>query len=162
MRPFVVCMSVIGSFALQAAAQSRGGAATGPAIRACSLLTKDLILKVTPMKDTSMLFVVPPQDDSLGATGSACDYGDVGLQIDPITPARFDELRKKAGEEWTPVAGVGDGAYFRNNRDNYAELFVRAGTHTLTIQMSVPFGSTAAAIKPNTIALANALVPKLR
>jgi hypothetical protein len=147
----------------EAASQARPGEASGkPVIRACALLTKELVLKVTPEKDTSMRFVVPPQEDALGTSGSACEYGGIGLQIDPFTPARLEELRKQMGLTWVPVAGVGDAAYFRENGRDYAELYVRVGTHTMTIQMGVPAGRTPAAIKTNTIELANALVPKLR
>ena len=157
---FVLVLSIVPHIA---ASQARAGAASGqPALRACSLLTKELVLKVTPRKDTSMSFIVPPQEDAVGASGSACEYGGIGLQIDPFPPARLDALRKSSGESWAPVAGVGDTAYFRENGISYAELYVAVGTHTLTIQMSVPTGSTPAAIKSNTIALANALVPKLR
>ena len=137
-------------------------AASQAAVRACSLLTKELVLKVTPKKDTSMAFIVPAQEEAVGAGGSACEYGGIGLQIDPFTPERLETLRKSTGQSWAPVAGVGDSAYFRENGTSYAELYVTVGTHTMTIQMSVPTGNTPAAIKPNTIALANALVPKLR
>jgi hypothetical protein len=37
-----------------------------------------------------------------------------------------------------------------------------SGSYYLTLQVSVPTGSTAEAIKPNTVALANALLAKLR
>jgi hypothetical protein len=164
MRQVMTVLLVFVCIAPQGAAlRARAGEAAGqPAIRACSLLTKELVMKVTPEKDTSMLFLVPPQEDALGASGSACEYGGIGLQVDPFTPGRFEELRKRAGETWVPVAGVGDAAYFRENGRNFAELYVRVGTHTLTIQMGVPRASTPAAIKSNTIELANALIPKLR
>jgi hypothetical protein len=164
MRQVVVVVSLVVSIGSEVTAfQASGGVAAGkPAIRACSLLTKELVTKVTPRKDTSTLFLVAPQEESLGASGSACEYGGIGLQIDPFTPDRLEELRKQIGKDWTAVPGVGDSAYFRDNSGNFAELYVRVGTRTLTIQMSVPMGSTAAAIKPNTITLANALVPKLR
>jgi hypothetical protein len=60
------------------------------------------------------------------------------------------------------VPGVGDRALFRENGRDFAELFVQVGRHTLTIQMNVPVGMTPADIRPTTIALANALVPRLR
>ena len=60
------------------------------------------------------------------------------------------------------MPGVGDEAYFRDNRGEWGELYVRAGARVLTIQMDVPTGRTAAAIQPNTIALAKALLPKLK
>lgn len=60
-----------------------------------------------------------------------------------------------------PVArGAGEAAFFRSNRNRYAELMWTA-THHFTLQVSVPTGSTAEAINPNTIALANAIIAKL-
>ena len=58
--------------------------------------------------------------------------------------------------------GAGEAAYFRSNRNRYAELAVWTATHYFTLQVSVPTGSTAEAIKPNTVALANAIIAKLR
>ena len=139
-----------------------GAAAKPPAIRACSLLTKELALKVTSAANQQVFDMLPPQEESIGANGSACDYGDIRIQVDAFTPARVEQLRKEQGQAWTTVPNVGDAAYFHNNKDRYAELIVVAGTHTLTIQMGVPMGGTVDAIKPNTITLANALVPKLR
>ena len=137
--------------------QSRGTAA----IRACSLLTKELALRVTSA-NKQIFDLLPPAEEPLGANGSSCEYGDIGLQVDPFTPARLDQLYKQSGRDWTPVAGVGDAAYFHDNGGRFAELYVRVGTHTFTIQMGVPVGGSVAAIKPNTITLANALVPKLK
>jgi hypothetical protein len=57
---------------------------------------------------------------------------------------------------------VGDAAYFHNVKDVMAELFVRVGPRTVGILMDVPVGSKAAAVKPKVVALAQAIVPKLR
>ena len=43
-----------------------------------------------------------------------------------------------------------------------AELYVRVGTHAVTIQMDTPPGRTPASIQSNVIALAKLIVPKLR
>jgi hypothetical protein len=61
-----------------------------------------------------------------------------------------------------PIAGAGEAAYFRNNRDKYAELMVWTATHYFTLQVNVPTGKTAETIRPDTIALANAVIAKLR
>ena len=103
-----------------------------------------------------------PHEEPLGTWGSACDYVGITLQIDPFTPARLDALYKERGKAWTTVPGVGDAAYFAENPNGYAELYARTGTHTFTIQLNVPRGSTAAAVKPNVLTLANAIVPKLK
>jgi hypothetical protein len=44
----------------------------------------------------------------------------------------------------------------------FAELYVRSGTHVFTIQMDVPTGRTSVSIQPNVIALAKAILPKLK
>jgi hypothetical protein len=131
-----------------------------PAVRACSLLTKELIAQVTPYERQQLAPVtqIPPMEDAL-PRGSACSYGGITLQIDPFPPATLEKQRTPA---WSAVPGVGDEAYFRDNRGEWGELYVRAGARVLTIQMDVPTGRTAAAIQPNTIALAKALLPKLK
>ena len=138
-------------------AQARGAAGR---IRACSLLTRDLVVKVSPPQNIRSLDLIPPMEEDIGANGSYCEYGDISLQVDPF--ARAAEMRKSMDKEWTAVAGVGDTAFFRNNKNMFAELIVWAGTHHFTIQMGIPMGSTAAAVRPNTITLANAIIPKLR
>jgi len=143
-----------------AAAQAQGGAPAGkPAIRACSLLTKDLVEKYFANK--AAMPYLKPEEEAIGAKGSSCDYGTIGLQVDPF--ARPDELRKTLVKQgWEAVSGVGDSAYFRNNNDLFAELIVWTGPHHFTIQMGINTGRTAANTKPDTIAVANAIIPKLR
>lgn len=142
---------------LSVSAQARGA---GARIRACALLTKDLVVKVSPPQNVRGLDLIPPMEEDIGTQGSYCEYGDISLQIDPF--AKAQQMRTTMGKEWTAVAGVGDTAFFRNNKDMWGELIVWSGTHHFTIQMGIPMGSTAAAIRPNTIALANAIIPKLR
>ena len=137
---------------------SRGAPPT-PAVSACSLLTKDVLMAHSPRSKENLTAVlsVPPQEDKVGG-GTACSYGGVTLQVDVISAATIDKL---AGE-WKSVSGVGDKAAFRDNKGRFAELGVRAGSRTLTIQMSVPSGRTAASIEENAVALAKALLPKLK
>jgi hypothetical protein len=149
------CAPSVGGF------QARGAAAGTSAIRACSLLPKDLVMKVSGVVN-KLIFDMPPQEESIGRSGSMCDYADITLQIDAFTAERIEEIGKAKGKEWVPVSGVGDRAYFRNNKNNYAELIGSVGAHTFTIQMSVPTQGTAEGMKPNAIALANTIVPKLR
>ena len=159
MRHFAASVLIIGIVTAPAIASQARGAASGGRIRACSLLTRDVVMKFGTDQGKRVVDLVKPLEDDLGTTGSACEYGGIGFQIDPF--ARTEQLRKSPGKDWQPVSGVGDTAFFRNNGNNYAELMVWSGTHHFTIQMSVPMGSTAEAIKPNTVALANAIIPKL-
>lgn len=151
----VVSLLVMGGVALQAPAGE-------PAIHACSLLTRELLLQTTPNDNRKMFEIVlriPPEEEAIG-TGSSCSYGDVHLQVNPFaSPA---SVEKDIARTWSRVAGVGDIAYFRDNKGMWAELYVRSGRRVLTIQMDVPSGRTPAAIQPNTIALANAVLAKLK
>jgi hypothetical protein len=132
-----------------------------PVVRACSLLTKQLMTEFTPYEKPVLDIVlrIPPTEDALGSSGSACSFGGVTLQVDPFTPQALERVRKP---DWVPVTGVGDASYFHDNRGEYAELYARAGARVLTIQMDVPTGRTAASIKPNVIALAKAILPRLK
>jgi hypothetical protein len=140
-----------------ALAQARGGSAP---IKPCSLLTRELVEKVTP--GNKQRLDAGPKEQSLGASGSACDWGDIMLQVDPLTPAQFAAIAKPGGKDWETIQGVGDAAYLHNIRDITTELFVRVGARTLGMLVTVPVGKTTAAIKPDMIHIANAIVPKLR
>jgi hypothetical protein len=66
-----------------------------------------------------------------------------------------------SAKDFQPISGAGEGGYFRNNRNEYAELMVWTGKHSFDLQVSVPSGRTADAIKPDVVALANAIIKKL-
>jgi hypothetical protein len=135
--------------------QARGGSGAGPAIKACSILTRDLVEPFTENK--RLLDLVPPEEETSG-TSSACEYGVVRLQHYPVRPGG----ERSAPKDFQPLPGVGEKAFFRNNPNGYAELMVWSGAHHFTLQVSVPTGSTAEAIKPKTVTLANAIIQKLR
>ena len=160
MRYVIALLTIVAVvLASPAAAQQPKAAARPDRINACSLLTRELVAKVTTVANKRVLDL-PPQEEAIGQKGSSCEYADIGLQINPF--ARTDDLRKSPGKEWESVSGVGDTAFFRSNRNLFAELIVWTGTHHFTIQMGVPTNGTAQQIKPNTIALANAIIPKLK
>lgn len=129
--------------------------APAPGVKACGLLTKDLVEPFTENK--RMLDVLKPEEESTGAT-SACEYGVVRLQYSPYRAGTSRTVPKDV----EAVPDLGDAAFFRSNRDRYAELMVWYGAHQIGLQVAVPTGSTAAAIKPKTIALANAILRKVR
>ena len=161
MRLIVALLLVMGCFIEVKAFQSARGAQTAkPAVRACALLTKEVVTQVTPYdkKTLDLVLTVPPMEDSLGASGSACSYGGITMQVDPFVPAVFERQKKNT---WVVVPGLGDTAYFVDNSGRWAELYVNAAGRVLTIQMDIPMGKTAASIQPNVIALAKAILPKL-
>ena len=160
MGRMLALLLVIGSASVgMSAAQSPGAAATGKRISACALLTSDVMAKF----DTStpeMLKYSTPEEEPVGPNGTHCDYGRIGLQVNPF--ARSEDLRKSPGIDWQPVSGVGDTAFFRGSRGNLAELMVWTGPNHFTIQLGVPTGETPESIRPKVIGLANAIIPKLR
>jgi len=160
MRQVLALVIVFGCLAPSgAAAQARtGGAAAGATgVRACSILTKDLVAPLTENK--SVLDLIPASEESMGS-GTACQWGGVRLQLFQI--ARSNQKRTPPVKDMQPLPGAGEAAFFRSNRDRYAELAVYSATHYLMLQVSVPTGKTAEAIKPETVKLANAIIAKLK
>jgi hypothetical protein len=157
MRQFVSLLAAIGCITSHAAAQGRVGApAAGQSpVRACLVLTRDLVAPFNENKQ--MLDLIPPNEETLGPSGTACTYGGVRLQLFPGRGGR----RTVSAPGLQPVSGAGDGGFFRNNRDRYAELMVWTSKHSLDLQIPVPSGRTAEAIKPEVIALANTILKKL-
>ena len=136
------------------------------AIRACSLLTREEVKKIVgghPDPTIDKVFdKMPLEEDSLAGGGSSCGYPSVHIQINPFPFSTIDDMRKKDPSAWTTVSGVGDAAYLRNNRDEWAELFARAGKHVVTIQLDLePPRETLEKARPAASALAQALIAKL-
>jgi len=160
MRQVIACLLVIGSASIaMSASQARGDAAPGKRISACALLTPDVMAKFDTGKP-EILKMFKPEEEPVGVNGTYCEHGGIGLQVNPF--ARPDDLRKSPPKDWQPVTGVGDTAFFRNNRNSYAELMVWTGPNHFTIQLHVPTGDTAESVRPKAIGLANAVIAKLR
>jgi hypothetical protein len=158
LRQVVTLFVAISCITFQAAAaETLSGAFAGgqPAVRACAVLTRDLVTPFTENK--KMLDLLPPQEEVLGTSGTACEYGGVRLQLFPGRGGK----RTPSAKGLEPVSGAGEGGYFRSNRNRYAELMVWTSKHSLDLQVSVPSGRTAEAIKPDVVALANAILAKL-
>jgi hypothetical protein len=125
-------------------------------ISACALLTPEIAGKYI---HTQILPHLKPEEAQVGAAGTSCEYGRIGLQVDPFGRGTKPIAPSK---EWQPVPGVGDGAFFRPNGRQYAELIAWTGVHHITIQLGMNTGATMDATKAEAIALASAIVPKLR
>jgi hypothetical protein len=155
-------LAATASVGLQAAPARQKPAASPAAnperINACSLLTREEVKKLVPW--IPMLDQFKTEEEALGATGSACVYPSVHIQVLPFSQGTIDAARKRGKLE--PVAGVGDEAYLYENPAGYAELYAKVGTHLLTIQKSVRPDEKMDAAKPPVIALAKAFVAKLR
>src|SRR5215470_1550086 len=97
----ILSFLVIGSVASWTSAQSGSGSARSP-IRACSLLTRELVTQITPhdKQALNLMLTVPPIEDALGPSGSACSYGGITLQVDPFPTAT---LERNVHKDWRPV-----------------------------------------------------------
>lgn len=134
--------------------------AAAPAPGACSVLTKEEAKRFSAA--AKFFDTIPPEEDKL-ANGSACSYADFIIQVDPFPFATIDAERKKPGERFESIPGVGDLAYARENtRIGGAEIYYRVGQHVVTIQMDIAMGESYAATKPRLIGLAQALAAKLK
>ena len=151
----VACLAVASSTVAQSGKPSSGK----PAIRACELLTREMVAKYDT-HDPKLRDLIPRQEEAIGSHGSSCDDGGILIQIDPFL--RSDVYRKSPPKDWQAVSGVGETAYFHNNKNRWAELMVWTGTHHFTIQLSVPDGGTAESVKPNAMGLATALIARLK
>jgi hypothetical protein len=158
MRHIVIPLVLTSLVHSAAAAQNRADA---KALKPCGLLTPELVKQVGVASKKSA-DAATPKELKLGATGVACHWGEIMLQVDPLTRAQLEQLGKKGDKTWESVSGVGDDAYFHNISNVVGELFVRVGPRTFGVLIDIPAGSTATAFKPTFITVANAVVPKLR
>jgi hypothetical protein len=161
MRTSIASLSIVACLAAASLAMAQSGkpASGKSARRACELLTRDIVSKYDT-GNPKIRDLIPRSDEPIGSHGSSCHDGSIFVQVNPFLNS--DNYRKSPAKDWQPVPGVGDTAYFHNNRDRYAELMVWSGSHHFTIQLSVPSGGTAESVKPNTIGIATALIANLK
>ena len=149
-----VCSSAIVS------ASSQGGAAgTYQVVKVCSLVTVAEVKKVAPWPPHLDQFA-KAEEEPVGTRGSSCNYPTVFVQVLSFSQGTIDAAKKAGAQE--AVAGVGDEAYVRNNRDRYAELITRVGPHLITLQLSVTTGKTFEDEKPKLVELSKLFVSRLR
>lgn len=124
-------------------------------IAACSLLPKEEVKKHLPWID--VLDQMAVEEEPIGDSGSSCNYPSVFIQVLSSSSGLLELAREKGKPE--AISDIGDEAWFRNNDDRYAELYVRVGNYVLTIQASVY--DTIESVKPGVLSLARALVAEL-
>jgi len=130
----------------------------GQKISACSLLTREEVKKLVPW--SALVDQIKTEEDPL-SNGSSCTYPNTIVQVLSQSAWRsFIDIMRK-GNNPESVAGVGDEAYIRDNRHEWAELVAKVGTHVLTIQHDLNEGETLQAAKPRVVALAKAFAAKL-
>jgi hypothetical protein len=125
-------------------------------IAACSLLPKAEVRKHLPWND--VVDRMAPEEEPVGAAGSSCNYPSVVIQVFPV--GRLVRGQPTTEPGWQPLSGVGDEAWFRSSRANYAELYVKTATHTVTVQANAD--GDVDAVKPGAASLAQALLARLR
>jgi hypothetical protein len=128
-------------------------------VKACSLLSLAEVKKLAPWQPHLDPYA-KGEEEALGSYGSACEYPTVRIQVMAFNRSTIDDLRKAGQIE--PVAGVGDEAFVRNNRGDFAELIARVGPHHLTVQTSIERNTTFEATKPSLIQIGKAFAAKLR
>lgn len=125
-------------------------------IAVCSLLPKAEVRKHLPWND--VVDSMAPEEEPVGAAGSSCNYPSVMIQVFPV--GRLVRGQPTTEPGWQALAGVGDEAWFRPNRSNYAELYVKTATYTVTIQANA--NGNVDAVKPGAVSLAQAILMRLR
>lgn len=162
MRPLV--RALVSVAAIGAALSPAPAAGQASVVRACALLPKEQVRAILEA-DRQLFDMVAPREEQLGGNGSACSYQGAHVQIDPFAPAQLEALRRRSGAGWTAVPGVGDAAYFheRPGSDAYGELYARAGTRVVTVQVPLNRpGETARDARRRAAALATAVLARLR
>ena len=132
---------------------------SSPMVNACSLLPKAEVKKLIGATEA---FDRAEPKEAATKTGSSCKYAGLSVQVGGNT---FDGS-SKAGLAGVPgmeaVPGIGDQAYLYNNPAGAVEVFVKIGARQLVISRPVETGDTFATVRPGVLALADALVAKLK
>lgn len=129
-----------------------------PATGACSIMTK---AEIKPFS-TNRAFDQFPAEEEKEGRGSSCNYAGIYIQVDVIPFATIETMSRDQKQRIEAVRGVGDAAYVRNNRDEYAELYARVGQRTFTVQLDIGPQETFASVRPRLMQLGTAMAAKFR
>lgn len=157
-EPLFAIVLAIATWVFSAAAT----AANAPTLHACSVLSRAEVRKLAPWSDQMERIFAQEEEDQF-ANGSGCEYPSIRVQIMSSSPQhwqRWVDTSKNPTVE--RVAGVGDEAYIRDNKGLFAELYAKSGSQVISLQKNLGNGETTQTSKPQLIALAKALVAKLR
>jgi hypothetical protein len=138
-------------------AHDQAGGSQYQIVKVCSLLPVAEVKKLAPWEP--MFDQMKIEEEGFGG-GSSCNYPTATVQVMQFRQGTIDALAK--GAKLEPVAGVGDAAWLRNNRDEYAELMARVGPHLLTVQLNIDRGKTFDSSKPTVLGLGKAFAARLR
>lgn len=151
-----VGLAAAGLTSLGAQAGQKPAAGTPARIAVCPLVTKAEVKKHLPWNPVMDQF--PLEEEPIGASGSSCNYPTVLVQVLPYTQSMVDAMHKQGKLE--AISGIGDEAYFHNNKNMFAELYAKVGNRLLTLQSSS--SGKVEAVKPGVLSLAKVFVAKLR
>ena len=129
--------------------------ATGARFNACTLLPREEVKKIFPWKGD----LEKETEMALGG-GSACVYPSVQIYVDKYSAAKIEAARKDG--ELIPAPGIGDEAFLQQKGKYWAELYIRVGDRLLLIEKDIPADGTFESVKSPMLALAKALIAKLR
>lgn len=153
----VVVALAVGVCAAVPVAGEQIGGSQYQVVKVCSLLPVAEVKKLAPWEP--MFDQMKIEEEGFGG-GSSCNYPTATVQVMQFRQGTIDAMGKDA--QLVPAAGVGDAAWFRNNRNMFAELAVKVGPHLLTVQTSIDRGKTFETSKPQLLALGKAFAAKLR
>jgi hypothetical protein len=136
--------------------------------RACALLTKDEVAKITGRRAYT-----EPSGTQLVNDGSACDFDSVNVTLfsGPKSDENYDKLVKNFKKDNTSrqaVAGLGDSAYlwFPKPRDqyegHYAVLVVHQGAHMMALALEAQGSEAAPSLQPKLVVMARTALPRLK
>lgn len=128
-------------------------------VSVCSLVSLAEVKKLAPWPPHLDAFA-KAEEEAIGTRGSSCNYPTAHVQVMAYRQQTIDAVRKSSTLE--PVAGIGDEAYVRNNRDRYAELFARVGPHLLTVQLDIGDDQAFDQARPALVELAKAFASRLK
>jgi hypothetical protein len=126
-------------------------------VKVCSLVTVAEVKKIAPWEP--MFDQMKIKEEGFGG-GSSCSYPTAIVQVMQFRQTTIDAMGK--GAKLEAVTGLGEGGWFRNNKNLFAELAVKVGPHLVTVQMNISRGETFETLKPTLLQLAKAFAAKLR
>jgi hypothetical protein len=153
----VVLVVGAGTAGVVTATHGQGGGAQYQVVKVCSLLPVAEVKKLAPWEP--MFDQMKVEEEGFGG-GSSCNYPTATVQVMQFRQGTIDALAKGATLE--PVAGVGDAAWLRNNRNMFAELLAKVGPHLLTVQLNIDRDKTFDTSKPTLLGLGKAFAAALR
>jgi hypothetical protein len=157
MRHVIASVLIAGSLSLPALAAQSGGGAAGQPIRVCSILTRDLAMKVSTPEGKTQIERTKPIENPVPNTTS-CQVGRVMLVVDPFPKPEY--TRKNLGKQWQPVSGIGDAAFYWGT-NQFGNLYVFTTPHNFSIEITKG-DEPDEVVKANAITLAKEVAPKLR